>query len=104
MVFLFIDAAAIRRKFQVAYARVRFVPDWVFTLCFIVGTVANGVGIAVIFTFPWPSKNISTGQWDVWIVGITLVALIVAVAVFFIGQRAIRNSMSDAELIAEVTR
>ncbi len=37
-------------------------------------------------------------------VGITIVALIVAVVVFFIGQQAIRKGMSDEELIAEVTR
>jgi hypothetical protein len=51
-----------------------------------------------------PVSSISPGLWDVWLIGITIVALIVATAVFFMGQRAIRNSMSDAELIAEVTR
>ncbi len=103
MVFLFIDVIAIRRKFRAAFARVRLVPDWVFTLCSIVGTIANGAGIVVIFTNPWTS-SLQTGLWDFWMVGITIVALIVAVTVFFVGKRAIRNSMSDEELIAEVTR
>jgi glutamate:GABA antiporter len=108
MIFLFIDVAAIRRKFQGAFARVRLAPDWVFTLCAIVGIVANGTGIVVIFISPWTNsvqqKPLSTAQWDAWMVGITIVALIVAVVVFFIGQQAIRKGMSDEELIAEVTR
>jgi len=132
MVFLFIDIITIRRKFRGVFARVRLAPDWVFTLCAIVGTIANGVGIVVIFTAPWtnsaqqpplttgqckylqhvshcgpPSAQqppLTTGQWDAWMVGITIVALIVAVTVFFIGQQAIRKGMSDEELIAEVTR
>jgi glutamate:GABA antiporter len=56
MVFLFIDVVAIRRKFKAAFGRIRFLPDWVFTLCASVGTVANGVGIVVIFTNPWTSS------------------------------------------------
>ena len=105
MVFLFIDVVAIRRKYQGIFVRVRLAPDWIFTLCAIVGTIANGVGIVVIFTKPWVGSNsIHTDQWDAWMVGITIVALIVAVAVFFIGQRAIRTGVSDEELIAEVTR
>jgi amino acid transporter len=103
MIFLFIDVAAIRRKFQSIFAHVRLAPDWVFTLCAIVGTVANGVGIVVIFTDPWTS-SLDRKQWDFWLVGITIIALIVAVVVFFIGQQAIRKGMSDEELIAEVTR
>ncbi len=103
MIFLFIDVAALRRKFQGAFARVRLAPDWIFTLCAIVGTVANGVGIVFIFTNPW-TNALSPRQWDILIVGITIIALIVAVVVFFIGQQAIRKGMSDEELIAEVTR
>jgi uncharacterized membrane protein YozB (DUF420 family) len=108
MVFLFIDIVAIRRKFQAAFERARFAPGWVFTMCAIVGTIASIFGIAVIFTSPWTNssqqESPTTVQWDIWIVGITIAALIVAMTVFFIGQRAIRNSMSDEELIAEVTR
>ena len=103
MIFLFIDVIAIRRKFRDVFARIHLAPDWIFTLCAIVGTIANGVGIVVIFTKPWTS-SLYTGQWDFWLVGITIIALIVAVVVFFIGQQAIRKGMSDEELIAEVTR
>ena len=108
MVFLFMDIVAIRRKFQPVFEKVRFAPAWIFTMCAIVGTVASILGIVVIFTSPWTNssqqKTLDTAHWDIWIVGITIVALIVAMTVFFIGQRAIRNSMSDEELIAEVTR
>src|SRR5260221_9366307 len=78
MIFLFIDVAALRRKFQHTFAHVRLAPDWSFTLCAIVGTIANGVGIVVIFTNPW-TNSLSPGLWDGWMVGITIIALIVAV-------------------------
>ncbi len=105
MIFLFVDVAAIRRKFRAVFVRVRLAPDWVFTLCVIVGTIANGAGIVFIFISPWAGSNIiPTNLWDALIVGISIVALIVAVVVFFIGQQAIRKGMSDEELIAEVTR
>src|SRR5260370_29422104 len=52
MIFLFIDVVAIRRKFQGIFGRIRLAPNWVFTFCAIVVTVANGVGIAVIFPNP----------------------------------------------------
>jgi len=103
MVFLFIDVITIRRKFRAVFARTRLAPDWIFTFCSIVGIVANGAGIVVIFTNPWTS-SLHKKEWDFWMVGITIVALIVAVVVFFIGQQAIRKGMSDEELIAEVTR
>src|SRR5260370_6022750 len=93
MIFLFIDVVTIRRKFRAVFARTRLAPDWIFTLCAIVGTVANGVGIVVIFTNHWTSSltsSLSTAQWDFWLVGITIIALIVAVVVFFIGKQAIR--------------
>jgi len=103
MIFLFIDVIALHRKFRVVFARIHLAPDWIFTLCAIVGIVANGAGIVVIFTNPWTS-SLDRKQWDFWLVGITIIALIVAVVIFFIGQRAIRKGMSDKELIAEVTR
>ena len=103
MVFLFIDVVTIRRKFQHTFERVRLAPDWVFTLCAIVGTIANGVGIVVIFTKSWTS-SLDKELWDLWLVGITIVASIVAVVVFYFGKQAIRKGMSDEELIAEVTR
>src|SRR5260370_37794579 len=103
MIFLFIDVAAIRRKFQGAFARVRLAPDWVFTLFSIAGIVAHGVGIVVIFISPWTNSAqqtpITTGQCDFWMVGITIIALIGAVVVFFIGQQALRKGMSDQKLI-----
>lgn len=103
MIFLFIDVITIRRKFQGIFVRVRLAPDWVFTLCAIVGTIANGVGIVVIFTKSWTS-SLDKEPWDLWLVGITIVASIVAVVVFYFGKQAIRKGMSDEELIAEVTR
>jgi len=108
MVILFIDVIAIRHKFQDAFARIHLAPDWIFTMCSIVGTIASGAAIAVVFTAPWtnsPGKILlTTTQWNTWVIGIVIISLIVAVVVFFMGRRAIRSDMSDEELIAEVTR
>jgi glutamate:GABA antiporter len=107
MIFLFIDVITIRHKFRSIFRRIRLAPDWIFTLCAIVGTIANGVGIVVIFSSPWTNSPgntlLSTTQWDIWMAAITIIALIIATTVYFIGQQTIRQSMSDAELIAEVT-
>src|SRR6266700_1410866 len=108
MVFLFIDVITIRHKFRSIFGRIRLAPDWIFTLCAIVGAIANSAGIIVIFISPWTNSPgnalLSTAQWDTWMAAITIIALIIAAAVYFIGQQTIRQSMSDAELIAEVTR
>jgi amino acid transporter len=103
MIFLFLDVLALRSKFQEIFMRIRLAPYRVFTLCAIVGIIANGAGIVVIFTSSW-APSLSTELWNAWLVGITIVALIIAVVVFLTGQKAMRNRMSDEELIAEVTR
>jgi glutamate:GABA antiporter len=108
MVMLFVDVLTIRYKFQELFESIRLVPDWIFVLCSIVGTLASACGVYVIFTSPWTNTSdltiLSTVQWDIWLAGIAVVSLIVAVAVFFIGQRASQSNMTDEALIAEVTR
>jgi len=108
MVILFIDVLTIRYKFQELFERIRLVPDWIFVLCSIVGTLASACGVYVTFISPWtntPGNTVlSTIQWDTWLAGIAVVSLIAAVVVFFIGQRAGQSHMTDEALIAEVTR
>jgi glutamate:GABA antiporter len=102
MVILFIDVIIIRRHYRDLFQRIRIAPVWVFYLCSIIGTIASLFGIAVIFTFPW-TNSLSTGQWDTWITGITVVSLLVAVVGFFIGQRTVKSDLKDEDIIAEVT-
>lgn len=105
MVILFIDVLTIRYKFQPLFERIRLAPNWIFILCSVVGMLASVGAIYVTFTSPWKkTPEISTVQWDIWLAGIAIVSLMVAVVVFFIGQRASQSNISDEALIAEVTR
>jgi hypothetical protein len=42
-------------------------------------------------------------QWVLWIGGIGVFSLLVAVLIFFIGQATIKTNVSDEEIIAQVT-
>ena len=107
MSILFLDVLIIRRKYRSAFARVRFVPDWMFYPCAVIGTLASITGIYVIFTAPWTASSASTSlttmQWDVWLIGIVVISLIVAVVGFYIGRATIKSDLSDEEIIKEVT-
>lgn len=103
MIILFVDVIIIRRKYQAIFSRIHLVPDWVFYLCATVGIFASTFSIYVIFTAPW-TPLVATMTWVVWIIGLTLFSLIVAIAVFYIGQKTIASDVSDEEIIAEVTR
>lgn len=102
MVLLFVDVVIIHHKYQGAFSRSRLVPDWIFYLCSVVGIFASIFGIGVIFTASWTSL-VTKGIWDAWIVGITALSLLVAVGVFYVGQKTIESNISDEEIIEEVT-
>ncbi len=93
----------IRRKYARIFARIQLAPSWVFYLCSAVGAVTSMFAIYAIFTAPW-TNLVTTGMWDAWIVGITGISLVVAVGVFYIGQKTTGSNVSDEDIIAEVTR
>lgn len=103
MLVLYIDVVIIHNKYQGAFAKSRLVPVWIFYLCSIVGIVASIFGIYVIFTASW-TPLVSTAIWDIWMFGIVALSLLVAVGVFYIGQKTIESNISDEEIIEEVTR
>jgi glutamate:GABA antiporter len=107
MVILFIDVIIISSKYQGTFSRIQLVPNWLFYLCSIVGSLASIAGVYVIFTSPWTNspamKPLTTLQWDAWIAGITIISLIVAVAGFYIGRTTLKSDLSDEDIIAEVT-
>ena len=67
------------------------------------GLIASAVGVIVIFISPWIANLMTTTQWDLWIGTIAVLSLLVGVVVFFIGQATIKSSVSDEEIIAQVT-
>ncbi len=103
MVILFVDVIIIRFRFHEAFTRARLAPDWVFYLCSALGLIASAVGVIVIFISPWIANLMTTTQWDLWIGTIAVLSLLVGVVVFFIGQATIKSSVSDEEIIAQVT-
>ena len=102
MVILFVDVIIIRYKYHDTFTRIRLAPDWVFYLCSALGLIASAIGVIVTFISPWIGQ-LNTAQWDVWIGSIGLLSLIVAVAIFFVGQATIKGNVSDDEIIAQAT-
>ncbi len=106
MVILFVDVIIIRSKYRETFTRIQLAPDWVFYLCAVVGALASAFAVYVIFTGPWTTTgDINTQQWDFLIGGIAVVSLLIGVALFFVGQNAVkRKQVSDEDLIAQVTQ
>ena len=107
MVILFIDIIILRGKYSRIFARVSFVPDWIFYICAVFGSVATVAGIYVIFTSPWTNSAgtylLTTAQWDIWIASIAIVSLVVAIVGFYMGRVTIKSDLSDEAIIEEVT-
>ncbi len=103
MVILFVDVIIIRYKFHETFTRIRLAPVWVFYLCSALGLISSAVVVAVIFISPWIPTLMNATQWQVWIGGITVLSLIVAVVIFFIDQATIKRDVSDEEVLRTVT-
>src|SRR5207302_6273974 len=81
MVILFVDVIIIRYKYHETFTRTRLAPDWVFYLCSVLGLIASGFGVYVIFTGPW-TPLLSSPVWVLWIGGIAVLSLIIGAALF----------------------
>jgi amino acid transporter len=102
MVILFVDVIIIRFKYKEEFTRKQLAPVWLFYLCSVVGLLASAFAVYVTFTNPW-TMLVVEGQWVLWIGGISIISLILAVVIFFIGQATIKGNISDEEVIAQVT-
>jgi len=103
MIILFVDMVIIRHRYRDLFSSTQLAPEWTFYLCSIIGAFASSAGISVIFTSPW-TPLITKQLWVTWLVGIVVISLIAAIAVFYVGQKTIQSNVSDEEIIAEVTR
>ena len=103
LIFQFIDIIVVRYKYHEAFTGARLAPDWVFYLCSVVGLLASGVGLYATVTAPWVPSLIDVVRWDAWLAGITVLSLIVATVIYFVGHATIREDVSDAEAIADAT-
>jgi amino acid transporter len=85
MATLFLDVILIRRKYRAHFARLQLAPNWVFTLCIVLGMLASTVGILVTFTNPW-TNLLSRGLWNASIGGLAVVALVIGAGIYWLGR------------------
>jgi glutamate:GABA antiporter len=102
---LFLDIFFAERASPRRFEAARRVPRWVLNVSGLVGTVVNILAVLFIFVGSWYPKSPDnpTGwelaDWNVWMVGLTLVAIISGVVIYLISQQT-RRQLSDEELIA----
>jgi amino acid transporter len=103
---LFLDIFFAERASPHRFEEARRVPRWVLNLSGIVGVVANALAVLFIFVGSWypKSKDNPTGwelaDWNVWMVGITVVSVATGILIYLISQQT-RRRMTDEELIAQ---
>ena len=77
-------------------------PVWFLYLCGAVGFVANVAAVLFIFVGQWyPDLWPTLAEWNTWMLSITVVSVVIALAIYFISQRT-RRGKSDEELLVEI--
>jgi glutamate:GABA antiporter len=103
---LFLDIFFAKRAEPERFERERRVPvGWLF-ICGVVGFVINILAVLFIFVgswYPFSPEN-PTGwklaDWDVWMIGFTLVSVVSGIVIWLVSQSA-RRGKSDEQLIQE---
>ena len=102
---LFLDIFFAERASPQRFEAARRVPRWVLNLSGFVGFVVNILAVLFIFVGSWYPKSDSNptgwelGDWNVWMVGLTVVAILSGILIYLISQQT-RRRMTDEELIA----
>jgi glutamate:GABA antiporter len=102
---LFLDIFFAKRAEPERFERERRVPTGWLYICGFVGFVVNILAVLFIFVGSWYPKSDSNptgwelGEWNVWMVGFTLVSVLSGIAIYAISQST-RRGKSDEELIA----
>ncbi len=86
MAVLFVNVVIIRRTYRAHFTRLQLAPNWVFTLCVVLGVLASLVGILVTFTNPW-TQLLSRGQWNAGIGGLAVFALLIGAGLYWLGRK-----------------
>jgi len=100
MCILFVDVIFIRYKYKESFARIQLAPTWVFYLCAVLGLIASAVAFYATVSAPWVPL-IDEGQWFPWVVGISVLSLLIGVGVYFIGEATPRRKPVDEESLIE---
>lgn len=95
MVLLFSDVFFVRRAFPEKFKAVQRVP-WAFlALCGVVGVVADGAAVVLLFWAPWAPIFTRTG-WDLAVGTITVVSIAIGLAIFIVSERGRGARLSRA--------
>jgi glutamate:GABA antiporter len=90
MVLLFLDIFFVRRWYPRKFQEVRTTSAPLLSASGIVGAAASIVGAVVVFYSPW-GPQFTTGEWRLWVGGLTAVSALVAAAIFVVSERARRG-------------
>src|ERR671910_794349 len=97
---LFLDVFFAKRANPTRFEQARRVPEWVLYVSGAVGSIINIVAVFFIFTGSWyPPGCPSLTEWNLWMLGISLVSIVACVLIYLLSQQA-RRGLSDEELIA----
>jgi len=98
---LFLDIFFARRADPARFEKERRIPlGWLF-ICGAVGFVVNVLAVFFIFVGPWyPTGFPTLAEWNKWMIGISGLSIIVAVAIYLVSQST-RRGKTDVELIGE---
>jgi amino acid transporter len=103
---LFLDVFFAERASPQRFEAARRVPRWVLNVSGAVGFIVNILAVLFIFVGSWYPVSDSNptgwelGDWNVWMVGLTIVAIVSGVVIYLVSQQA-RRGMTDEQLIAQ---
>jgi amino acid transporter len=101
---LFLDVFFAERAAPERFEAARRVPRWVLNVSGAIGFIVNILAVLFIFVGSWYPKSDSNptgwelGDWNVWMVGLTLVAVVSGIVIYLVSQQT-RRGLSDTELL-----
>jgi amino acid transporter len=99
---LFLDVFFAKRANPELFERERRVPLWVLYGSGAVGSFVNILAVFLIFTGSWyPPGWPRLFEWNMWMLGITLISVIACVVIYSISQRT-RRGLTDAEILSRL--
>ena len=87
MVVLFADIFFVKKWFPEKYEEARRIPEGGLKLAGVLGIVASVAAIVLTFWSPWYPPGFTTGQWQLWLVIITVIAMVFMLTIYFLSER-----------------
>jgi glutamate:GABA antiporter len=91
MVVLFSDVFFVKRWFPERFQAVRRIPEGALKLCGVLGIVSSASAVVLTFWSPWYPTGFTTRQWQLWLAVISVIAICVGLAIWFISRSTERR-------------